>query len=128
MKYLTDYTNEKHTALLEKTGAFWAFGDKQFNEQKKEGIEYVNCGAGMVCPKGNVEMLREGLQNVVLEGIAEDILENGMDAIIERELANHEAWYTGNIEHTEAYLFSYGFDRSDIIRVYKEKAEKHTDN
>jgi hypothetical protein len=38
-------------------GAFFAFGDKQFNEQKKEGVKYVSMGAGLICPKSEASTI-----------------------------------------------------------------------
>jgi hypothetical protein len=41
MKYLTDYTQEAQTKLFEEKGVFFAFSNKQFEEQRKEGIKYT---------------------------------------------------------------------------------------
>ena len=49
--------DEKISKVLNDNGAFWAFSDKQFNEQKKEGVKYVSMGAGIICPKDNVKKL-----------------------------------------------------------------------
>ena len=47
----TDYL----TPILEANGAFFAFSQSQFDEQKKEGVIYVSMGAGLICPKENAE-------------------------------------------------------------------------
>ncbi|WP_444823022.1 DUF7659 family protein, partial [Vibrio parahaemolyticus] len=44
MKYLSDYTQQPQTALFDELGAFFAFSNKQFDEAKKKGIEYVSLG------------------------------------------------------------------------------------
>jgi len=44
MKYLSDYTEEAQTKLFVEKGVFFAFSKDQFNEQKKEGVDYVSAG------------------------------------------------------------------------------------
>lgn len=60
MKSLSE---EAMTALLKENGAFFAFSDKQFNEQKKEGVQYVNVFAGLVCPKDRVDVVLHFLKS-----------------------------------------------------------------
>jgi hypothetical protein len=122
MKYLSDYIQDAQTKLFNETGAFFAFSNKQFNEQKQEGKTYVNCGAGMLCPKENVQSLIDGLDEIAKNGIAQDIKENGKTAIIRRELYNHEAFYTYDIDSTVAALDGYGFTREEIAGVFREVA------
>lgn len=119
MKYLQHYTEQATTALLKENGAFFAFSDAQFNEQKKEGVEYVNTFGGMVCPKENARAILDGLSAITAKGIAADIAENGKEAIIKRELSNHEAYYTGDTTSTVDALSGYGFTLEDIQNVYK---------
>ncbi len=47
---------------IKDAGAFWAFGEKQFNEQKVTGIIYAQLGAGLMCPKENVDSLIKALK------------------------------------------------------------------
>lgn len=42
MKYLSNYIEEKQTKLFNDLWIFFAFSDKQFEEQKKEWIEYIS--------------------------------------------------------------------------------------
>ena len=35
---------------MKKYGAFFAFGNAQFDEQRKEGVKYASLGAGLICP------------------------------------------------------------------------------
>lgn len=90
MKYLSHYTEKAQSELFETTGAFWAFGQKQFDEAKKEGVRYVSLGAGCVCPKDQVNTLLDGLENIIDAGVKADVEENGAEAIIRREYFNHE--------------------------------------
>lgn len=90
MKYLSHYIEEAQTKLFESTGSFFAFGQQQFDEQKKPNVEYVTLGAGLVCPKDTAKELAEGLRRISNEGMAADVAENGAAGIIEREYFNHE--------------------------------------
>jgi len=124
MKYLSDYVNDKTSEVLNRMGAFWAFSDKQFKEQKKEGIKYIDLGAGMVCDEKNAEQLVNEMEKVVKDGIAQDISDNGTQGIIIRELANHEAYYTGTIEQTAKALDGYNIDIEDILKIFKREQQK----
>jgi hypothetical protein len=98
MKYLSDYTENMQTAAFRKYGAFFAFGDKQFKEKVKEGIEYVSLGAGLICPKENAKALTDSLSESIDIGINADFQDNGAVKIIEREYFNHETQLTGDYD------------------------------
>jgi hypothetical protein len=123
MKYFKDYTEEPQTILFKNTGLIFAFSMEQFNAEKVEGIKYVNLGHGMICPKENVETLTEGLEKIKIEGVKQDIEENGKEAIIKRELWNHEAFYTYELDDTLESLKKYGFTYEDVQAVFN--VEKH---
>ena len=127
MKSLTDYIQDEQTKLFGECGAFFAFNQKQFNEQKQEGVAYSAPGAGIICPKNMVMTLVEGLEAIHIGGIKQDIAENGIDAIIHRELGNHECWYTGSISACVDALEGYGITVEQVREVYRaefRKAEK----
>ncbi len=90
MKYLSDYMESKQTELFEATGAFFAFSNSQFDEKRKEGVKYANLGAGLISPLDQVEILRNGLDEIYNEALKQDFEENGAEAIIRREYFNHE--------------------------------------
>ena len=119
MKYLQNYIEEAQTEAFKKAGAFFAFSNQQFDEQKKEGVEYVSMGAGMICDKEKAKQLIEDLENIHKEGIVQDIAENGIEAIIKRELANHEAEYTGDISDTYDALKAYEITWEQIDKVFR---------
>lgn len=121
MKYLSNYISEKQTAVFNETGAFFAFSDKQFLENKKDGIKYVHMGGGLICPEEKAGELVTGLDNVYKAGIKQDLEENGRGGVIKRELANHEAYYTGDIDSTVEVLTPYGITREEIQAIYKEE-------
>ncbi len=121
MKYLQDYINESQTKALNKAGAFFAFGQKQFDEQKKEGVKYCNGPAGMICPVDTIDILMAELEAGCKAGIEQDIAENGIENIVKRELNNHEAYYTRDITSTVDALSSYPVTREDIEHIFKNK-------
>lgn len=128
MKYLSDYMNDKQSALFEETGSFFAFSQKQYHEKRVEGVEYNTLGSGMICPKENVDKLVDGLKTIYDDAIEEDIAENGLKAIIHRELGNHEYQITGDISDTFDVLESYGISEQDIQDEISEYMQKCHDN
>jgi len=126
MKYLSDYMEDSQTALFKKTGTFFAFSQKQFEEQRKDNIKYVNMGQGMLTEKPYVKEVIEGLDNIYKESIEQDIKENGKENIILRELHNHEAFYVGEIEDTIHKLEDYPFTEDDISHIYQKNYAEAT--
>lgn len=118
MKYLSNYIEEELQKSIDDAGAFWAFNDKQFDKGKKEGVEYANMDAGLCCPKKNCISLEKELSKVLEKGIKKDIQENGIPAIIKRELLNHEISITGDIADTVRALAGYNVSKKDIMSVY----------
>ena len=118
MKYLSDYINDKQAAAFDELGAFFAFSDQQFNEAKKEGVEYCSMGAGLICPVGNSKQLFNRLNEICKEGIAQDIADNGIKAIIRRELFNHECFYTEEIDACVEALDGYNVSYDDIYQEF----------
>jgi hypothetical protein len=126
MKYLSNYIEEKQTKAFDTAGAFFAFGQDQFNESKKDGVKYCDMGGGMVCPIDTARELRLALDQIYMQGIAQDIEENGLPAIILRELYNHEAFYTGNIDSTFDAIRDYtGITREMVAEIYKQNYNKN---
>jgi len=110
------------TELFKKTKTFFAFSTKQYKEQAKAGIKYIDMGGGMITPTENVKEVIETLDTIHKEGMNQDIKENGHQAIILRELQNYEAFYTNDTEQTIEALEDYpGITKQDIIKVYKNR-------
>jgi hypothetical protein len=114
MKTLSSYTEARTTELLNSTGAFFAFGQKQMDEQKVEGITYTSMGGGLIVPIVNAAQFADGFKTIMSESIAQDIAENGKPAIIRRELANHEAQITSDISDTVEALEGYGISEEEV--------------
>ena len=107
MNYLIHYTEKAQTALFQETGSFFAFSQKQFNEQSKQDVKYTSVGAGLICPSENVKKLLDGLEEINKKGVKLDVAENGPDAIIRREYFNYETQISRDrseaIEALESY-------------------------
>jgi hypothetical protein len=129
MKYLSDYTEQATSKLLEDNGAFFAFSDKQFEEQKEKNKtkkDYTHIFGGLIVPKENAKIVATELPNITNQGIKKDIEENGITNIIKRELSNHEAYYTGDIEDTADTLKQYGITPEQILEVFHANRQIRT--
>jgi hypothetical protein len=118
MKTLCNYTQEAQTALFDSLGAFFAFSDTQFNKSKKDGVNYCTFINGLIVPKENAKALADGLESITAKGIASDIAENGLKAIIRRELFNYECFYTNDISDCVEALSGYGIEQGEIRAEY----------
>jgi len=122
MKYLSDYMEVKQTALFNRTGTIFAFSDKQFDEQAIKGKEYSRIGQGMLTQKGNEMKVIKTLEKIYQQAIIQDIKENGIKGVIQRELENYEVYYTNDLEPAMEALKDYPeITQKDIIKVYQRK-------
>jgi len=117
---------EKLTKLFEQFGAFFAFSNEQFYKQKKEGVKYVNYGAGLLLPKENADKFTQEF-NKITDWKIEELKKIDPEIMIEYELSNHEAYYTGEIEDAFEALKQYGFTRQQVRAVYKKTYHKYED-
>lgn len=124
MKKLSDYTNTKISALFEEMGAFFAYSELQYEEEKKEGIEYVALGGGLIVPKENAEKLMKGLDDIQEAGIKQDLEENGKEAIIKRELESKEVFEDGSIDEAVSSLKRYGISKEEVQTAFETLSEK----
>ena len=118
----TDYL----TPILEANGAFFAFSQSQFDEQKKEGVIYVSMGAGLICPKENADKLHEEVKRKSTKAIKAEIKKKGAKAIIRYEYFNHESQISMSTESAENALKRYietapnEFTKELIYETFKE--------
>lgn len=117
---------DKLTKLFEQFGAFFAFSNEQFDKQKKEGVKYVNYGAGLLLPKENVDKFTLEF-NKITDWKIEELKKIDPEIMIEYELSNHEAYYTGEIEDAFDSLKQYGFTIAQVRAVYKKTKHKYED-
>lgn len=127
MKYLSDYTSEGQTILMEETGAFFAFSPEQFNEKAVPGTKYIS-SMGFYVPKDKYEYLQKALEENYRKGIAQDISENGIKAIIHRELGNHECQLTGDSTSVQEGLYDYGITAEDVAKEWPSFYQNCVDN
>ena len=108
MKSLNIYTEQAQTELLKELGAFYVFGDDQFNEKKQAGIKYTSIGFGLICPRDNAKDLIDGIDNISQRAIKLRIEEYGLSRIIQYELSNYECQIS--MDYSDAYnvLAAYG--------------------
>jgi len=134
MKYLSNYVEEEQTALFEKCGVFFAFSKKQFEEGcEKVGAstdnKIMSFGGGGYLLSKHYEEFESEMENIQKRGIERDIKENGLDAIIERELANHEVQIGGDWKQIIGVLEDYkGISVTMIYEGYKKFYQKCIDN
>jgi hypothetical protein len=128
MKYLSNYTEQGVSDTLNKYGAFFAFGTKQFEEQRQEGIKYVDLGAGLIAPKENASKVVDAIDEVVTSSIAKDIKENGAEKIIWREFANHECQIVGSPDDAIDALDKYNFSKEAISKEWGKYWNHCVDN
>lgn len=118
----TDYL----TPILEANGAFFAFSQSQFYEQKKEGVIYVSMGAGLICPKENADKLHEEVKRNSKKAIKAEIKKKGAKAIIRHAYFNHECQISMSTEDAENALKRYieiapnEFTKELISETFKE--------
>lgn len=111
--------NDQISALLEKHGVFFAFSQEQFDKAKKPDTEYVRIGSGAICPKVNVAAFNTEMDTLIEAQKQDTLSRYSKYDIIKYELANHECYYTGDIEEAEDALSDFGFTRDEIMEVYR---------
>lgn len=124
---IKDQKEQKVTDLINAVGMFFAFSNKQFQENKtplKEGEKYVSIGGGGYLPKGNLDAYINGIEEIQSWYKAEIKANKGRRANIAYELENHEAYYTGDIEATLEALGE-DYTREEVKKVFNEEREKH---
>ena len=119
------------TELFKKTGTIFAFSDKQFEEQEVKGkkySKYVSLGSGMITPKEYANKVIETLSKIHKKAVNQDLKDNGKDQVILRELLNHEAFYTGEIEDTIHSLEGYKeISEDDISQIFGKNWGEYSD-
>ncbi len=119
MKSLQDYIEQGQTELFDTLGAFFAFGDEQFNEKKKEGVRYVSMGYGLIAPKENAKTLKEGIDNEYKRGIELRLKEYGLHRIAQYELGNYESQISMDYSTAHDVLKDYGITDEQMVAEWK---------
>lgn len=129
------WVQEEQTKLFEKYGVGFCFGNKQFEEYKKEqrdnGYEgdFVALMAGMVAHKDNYKEFLDELGNCHQECKRRTREEYTMDEYIEDRMCDHETYYTGSwydINLVDDVRGTYPeATKHDFYRVYMETINNH---
>ena len=114
----SQFTQAQTTRVLDKYKCFFAFGNKQFNEKKLEGIKYLSLGGGLIVPKENVDAFLDETDKNNEISKKEYLEKYGKLNIIKMELANHEAYYTRDIEDTYDEVKSLGISLKEVQKVF----------
>ena len=112
-------------------GAFFAFGDDQYNKAKQEGVEYVSCGSiisGLVARKDNAREMLKAMSKHYEDENKKKLEVMGIDNIIAYELNNHECRYTGDIEDVMFLCEQYGVTKEKILEIYRRDKHLHEDD
>lgn len=120
MKSFSSYTKDALTQLFNESGAFFAFSQQQYEEKIKEGVVYCSLGGGLFSPKESASSVVEGIANISKKGVEQDLAENGQRAIIKRELAKNECFYTRDVTDCVEALEGYGIEKDEILSVYRD--------
>ena len=121
MKYLQNYSEEKINKTIKNNGGFFAFSNKQFNENKKDGIIYCRLYSGLIVPKNKADYIIKQIDKISKKAIKQDIKENGIKNIIFRDCKNLELQFSYNgIEEIMNYLKDYNFNKKDIEKYYNK--------
>lgn len=117
----------KYSSILNDLGVFFAFSEDQFDTKKVDGVTYVSGYYGECIPKENVQEYIERMKELVVE-TKKSFTENiELDQYITYQLANHEAFYTGEINDAMYAVLGYFPDvtEEDMWRVYRTEWDKH---
>ena len=126
MKTINDYTDTLTTKLFADNGAFFAFGNKQFDEKKQEGVIYVSMASGLLCPKENANQLFQDFEKIYDEAVKQQVADFGAEKIISHEYFNYETQITGDNQQvidslsTHKNLFPELFTDEIILKVCKQ--------
>ena len=112
------YVQEGITKTLDKYGAFFAFSKKQFDEQRQEGVKYVDLGAGLLGPKENARKIADELVAVSKGGIAKEVKEKTSKEIIWDAFANYECQIVGSPADAIDALANYPFTEKEIRKEW----------
>lgn len=122
MKYLSEYIEEEQSKAFKDHYAFFAFSQSQLTERQLLCIkQYVSIGAGLIAPKCMALPLINKLAEITAKGIQQDISDNGIVAIVRRELDNHEYSYTMDTTDTIEALSEYPVTAEQIERIARNK-------
>lgn len=112
--------DELLTEVFNKHDVFFAFSNKQVEEQKKEGVEYIyNSSLNMFYNIKSKDTIYKDMEEAIDKAIAIDKEQNTKEAIILRELLNYECFYTGSPRDAIEALKDYSYTKEDVLEVFR---------
>lgn len=121
-------TDNQLSEIFKKYDAFYAFSNKQFDEQKKAGVKYAGCGSGLICPVEHVDTLYDAISKAINGKIEWELANNTKKEIIWYELANHECQISGEYIDVIELLSDYGITADEIHAEWKAYYSHCIDN
>lgn len=121
-------TETQITTLIISAGAFYAFGQAQYEAKKSEGVEYVQLQCGLIIPKDQAQTFSDK-RNEIYKAHHEEIKQRASkEDIIFYELMNYECFYTpDSYEDAVNACAFYGYTKADVDQVYKDKYAETVD-
>lgn len=120
IKYLSHYLEEGQTTTFKKHGAFFAFSNEQFEEKREPNTAYASMPRGLFVPKENIQRFILDFNSVYAKAIQQDVADNGIDAIIWRELANYETQLVRDPSDAIDALKAYGIEPEKIQQEFSK--------
>ena len=122
LQELKNQKEQRTSNTLKNHGVFFAFSNEQFEKNKtplEEGDKYVSIGAGGYMPKSKAEQFFIQMEddNKWFNACIKEY--DLRKKLIAYELANHEAFYTGELEDTINALGS-DYTEEEVRQVYNE--------
>jgi len=106
--------------IVKKHGGFFAFNDKQLEQQKDKNVIYMSMGGGLVLPEHNAIDFMEEVEQDIKKSVKLDFADNSKKDIIWRELANHEAQISMDISSTADSLVEHNITHKNIENEFDE--------
>lgn len=127
VKSLSEYMEKAQTDLFRECGAFFAFGQQQFDEKKEEGVKYVSLGSGMICPKANAKKLCNGLDAIYEQAVEQRKKDYTKEQIIDHCIWNYEAFYNWDFSRVVETMKGYGYTAADVQAVVEANRQQYID-
>lgn len=124
---LKEQKQQKVDQLITDCSMFFAFSNEQFHANKTplaEGEKYVSLGHGAYIPKGKVDQYLNGMESISKWYKQATKGDKARKANIAYELANHEAYYTYDIEDTLDALGG-DYTAAEVWAVFHAEKKNH---
>ena len=105
--YLSQIAEKHQTKLFKKYFAFFAFSNKQVEEQINVNFKYAQMGSGLIAPKIFAKKIINALSTINTKAIVEHQRRESKKDIIWGTLANYETQISGDISDALEALDDY---------------------